>query len=185
MILDKDIAVFENAVPEDVCNNVIEHYEEMSKLNNTFSRRSQLVSDTQLFHTEINTIRLSLGLDHLRPFLHTFWQCWQEYADYYGVLNTEAELAIRNIKTQKTLPSEGFHQWHWESDSLEHASRVSAFALYLNTVKGGETEFLKQQKRIPAVQGSILIFPGSYTHAHRGNPPLDKPKYLLTGWVEF
>lgn len=185
MIIDKDITLFENVVSSEVCENIIEHFESVASLGVVYPRKSQLVTDSQLFHLELQTLRLSLGLDHLRPFLQTFWQCWKQYADHYGVLNCESEMAVRNIKTQKTLPSQGFHQWHWEADSLDHASRISAFTLYLNTVEGGETEFLQQSKRVPAIQGNLSIFPAAYTHAHRGNPPLDQAKYILTGWVEF
>jgi hypothetical protein len=56
----------------------------------------------------------------------------------------------------------------------------------LNTVEqGGETEWLYQGVRIPATQGTLVVWPAGYTHAHRGNPPLSGEKFLLTGWVEF
>ncbi|MDB4343231.1 2OG-Fe(II) oxygenase [bacterium] len=63
---------------------------------------------------------------------------------------------------------------------------MAAFILYLNSVnQGGETEFLYQSKRIKPKQGRILLFPTSYTHVHRGNPPLKGNKFILTGWVEM
>ena len=58
--------------------------------------------------------------------------------------------------------------------------------LYLNTVKeGGETEFLYQRTRISPKQGTLILFPPSWTHTHRGNPPLSGNKYILTTWMEF
>lgn len=185
MKLEKDIAVWESIIPITICENIIEHFELTTQMGAVYPRRSQLVTDTQLFHTELDSMRMSPSKGHLEPFWQTFWHCWQQYADHYGVLNCESELAVRSVKTQKTLPTQGFHQWHWEADSLEHASRVAAFTLYLNTVEGGETEFIQQSMRIPAIQGSLSIFPAAFTHAHRGNPPLNTAKYILTGWVEF
>ena len=74
----------------------------------------------------------------------------------------------------------------FEADSLERAGRVLAWGLYLNNVEqGGETEFLYQQTRVPATEGTLVIWPASFTHTHRGNPPLSNVKYLLTGWVEY
>ena len=55
--------------------------------------------------------------------------------------------------------------------------------LYLNTInEGGETEFLYVNKRIPAVEGRLVIFPTGYAHTHRGNPPIGQEKYILTSW---
>lgn len=49
----------------------------------------------------------------------------------------------------------------------------------------GETEFLYYPRRIKPKQGTLIVFPGAFTHAHRGNPPLSGDKYIITGWIEF
>lgn len=62
---------------------------------------------------------------------------------------------------------------------------VTALA-YLNDVEeGGETEFLYQSLRIKPKKGMGVIWPGGYTHLHRGNPPLKGVKYILTGWYSL
>ena len=48
--------------------------------------------------------------------------------------------------------------------------------------EGGETEFLYQQRREEAVTGDVIMFPASFTHTHRGNPPLGATKYIATSW---
>ena len=61
--------------------------------------------------------------------------------------------------------------------------RWVAWMVYLNDVEeGGETEFLYQSLRIKPKKGMAVIWPGTYTHLHRGNPPLKGDKYILTGW---
>ena len=49
----------------------------------------------------------------------------------------------------------------------------------------GETEFLYYPTRIKPEEGKFILFPGSFTHTHRGNQPLSGDKYILTGWVEY
>jgi hypothetical protein len=84
----------------------------------------------------------------------------------------------------KEIPAGGgFHAWHYESGALSVAARQFVIQVYLNDdFDGGETEFLYQQRREQAVAGDVLIFPASYTHTHRGNPPLGGNKYLATSW---
>jgi len=68
----------------------------------------------------------------------------------------------------------------------ETRNRFIVISLYLNTIeKGGETEFLDQGLRVEAVKNRFVMFPATYTHVHRGNPPLSGTKYIITGWVEF
>ena len=93
-------------------------------------------------------------------------------------------LAI-SCKIQKTLPGEGYHIWHCEKDPTE-SRRVLAWMLYLNDVEeGGETEFLHQKLRYLPKKGDFLVWPASFTHLHRGNPPLSGEKYIVTGWYEY
>ena len=192
MKLEKDIAVFEGVMTPDECQMLIDYYSKMDEMNLSYKRLdlrdgvSHQKKDTAIFLLEENALRLSSGTGFLRFFLDRFWSCWSEYTDHYSVLQEVANQQIRMIKLQKTLPGEGYHQWHFESDNIDRAGRICAWGLYLNTVEqGGETEWLYQSVRVPAVQGTLTIWPAAFTHTHRGNPPLSGEKYLLTGWVEF
>lgn len=83
---------------------------------------------------------------------------------------------------QKTEPMEGYHAFHAENAAWLNRQRVLAWMVYLNDVEeGGETEFLYQKLRIKPTKNTLLIWPGSFTHLHRGNPPMST-KYVLTGW---
>ena len=90
------------------------------------------------------------------------------------------------IKIQKTSPGEGYHVWHHEYALLQEDTqkRVLVFIIYLNDIDaGGETEFLYQNQRVVPKTGKLVIWPAYFTHQHRGNPPLENDKYVLTGWI--
>ena len=87
------------------------------------------------------------------------------------------------MKAKRIPIGGGFNKWHYENASLQTANRSFVVQAYLNTVEnGGETEFLYQNKRVNAIQGTVLIWPAGYTHVHRGNPPIGQDKYILTTW---
>ena len=58
------------------------------------------------------------------------------------------------------------------------------WTIYLNGgFRGGETEFLYQNRRIAPKTGSLLIAPTAFTHTHRGNMPKGEDKYIATSWI--
>ena len=69
--------------------------------------------------------------------------------------------------------------------SWNNQYRTIAWMVYLNDVEeGGETEFLYQKRKVKPTKGTVVIWPGSYTHVHRGNPPMST-KYIATGWFQL
>ncbi len=57
---------------------------------------------------------------------------------------------------------------------------------YLNDVQdGGATHFEHQGLDVQPEQGKTLIWPGEWTHAHRGNVVNSGVKYIITGWMHF
>ena len=108
--------------------------------------------------------------------------CVDEYLQAFAVLNKKKFL-LHDIKLKHIPAGGGFHTWHYETGALEVAARQFVIQVYLNDdFEGGETEFLYQQRREKAVAGDVLIFPASFTHTHRGNPPLGGSKYIATSW---
>jgi hypothetical protein len=122
----------------------------------------------------------------LDAFRKGFSKAYGEYAEKYSALNDLGVHDLSHVKVQRTEPGQGYHIWHCEQDDKVRAGRILTFILYLNDdFEAGETEFLYLQERVQPKQGRLVIFPGAYTHYHRGNPPLGSDKYIITGWVEF
>lgn len=189
---DGFIAHFDNALTSEECKNIIAYFEEMKKYNLVFDR--QTLSDGIAHHKKDETCFLfdpdTFYLDKTHPVLQTItdklWTCYKDYAAKYSILMESAKHGISSMRVQKTESGGGYHDWHYESNGRFHGHRVLAFMLYLNTVnEGGETEFLYQKTRLNAVEGRFVIWPATFTHTHRGNPPLSGNKYIVTGWIEF
>ena len=184
------IEVYDNALPDELCNKYIELFETQSKLN--YDRKQLFgenynpnnVEDTALdMVSETNDVNLSFST---RDFLKHFWPCYEKYYEKYSILKNMGTQNVYVLKIHKTKPSQGYHIWHAENMRRDQQQRVCVLMCFLNDVKeGGETEFLYQHKRIKPKKGSMVIWPASFTHTHRGNPPISGNKYIITGWIEF
>jgi hypothetical protein len=179
------IGVYENAVPHNVCDALIEHFEKLNALGLSRKRSNTSVKDVNvgLFHPEtIDFITAdSLGA----RLLPVVWGCYDQYVGDIEILNRPLKMHIKNVKVQKTDLSCGYHAWHMENEAVENRQRVLAWSVYLNDVhEGGETEFLYQRRRVEAAKGTLVMWPAGFTHAHRGNPPLSGVKYIATSWIE-
>ena len=114
--------------------------------------------------------------------------CYNLYTDKYSVLK-EGKIRGDSMKMQRTVPGGGYHVWHAEQGNGHYANRVLTYMLYLNTLpveSAGETEFLYQQKRYSPIENRMIVWPASYTHAHRGNTVFgEQAKYIVTGWFYY
>jgi hypothetical protein len=190
--IDKFILEY-NIYSKEYCDFVIDYYANIEKGGLTSDRvvlennLRHVVSDTNTgLHME-RTISLSTTQNVSSDFLTIFWnEVYSRYVDKYSILSEAHKHSIYHLKLQKAKVGEAYHRWHFESGTRELSNRVLTFILYLNDVKeGGETEFLYYPKRVKPKQGTIILFPGALTHAHRGNQALSNDKYIITGWVEL
>ena len=84
---------------------------------------------------------------------------------------------------QRTNPGEFYH-WHCDEDVLNNKwARSITYIFYLNDIHNdGYTEFYNGLKIQPK-QGHCLIFPATWSFVHRGYPPKNETKYIITGWL--
>ena len=94
-------------------------------------------------------------------------------------------LMHRNFKLHKVKSGQGYHVWHYENNMYQATDRLLAYMTYLSVPEeGGETEFLHQSVRVKPKVARTVIWPASFTHLHRGNPPLKGDKLYITGWFQ-
>lgn len=184
------VGIFKNAYTKEFCEEIISQYESMAAAGHGQTRFTSdgdaktFRDDTQLFADDIDYIPLRKST---RQFNDLFWGTFFPiYEQEYSVLKNSGKHSNYSFKVQKTKIGGGYHVWHYESGEREVCHRLLTWVLYLNDVhEGGETEFLYQHMRVKPEQGTLVIWPAAFTHAHRGNPPLSNEKYIVTGWTEF
>tara|TARA_R100000687_G_C6406999_1_gene144609 strand:- start:31 stop:648 length:618 start_codon:yes stop_codon:yes gene_type:complete len=178
------IGIFDNYFTDKLCDKYISFFEKVQLRDRGNIKRVQdkhFSLLTELYATDLNINYIG------KDFQRVFWtDCYPKYVEKYPIIKEFNKHRILDIKIQKTEKGEGFHVWHTEMMGPGDRNRFMVFSLYLNTVEtGGETEFLHQSLRVEPIKNRFVMFPATYTHVHRGNPPLSGTKYIITGWVEF
>ena len=177
------IGIFDNYFTDELCDKYISYYdkvtlEDRNNLQSTQDKHYSLIN--RLYDTDLNINYI--GAD----FQRIFWtDIYPKYIEEYPIIKEFNKHRILDLKIQKTEKGQGYHKWHCEMMDASSRNRFMVISLYLNNVKGGETEFLNQSLRVEPVKNRFVVFPATYTHVHRGNPPLSGTKYIITGWVEF
>lgn len=188
--IDNFIGVYEKLFTKEYCDSAINFFESQVAAGFGVNRQdhdgaAKTDKDDLSVYSDAETKIYNPEL--FAHFNKIFWSvAYEIYSNKFSVLKQSGRHGIFEIKVQKTEISQGYHAWHYESAGKDVCDRLSTFILYLNDVEeGGETEFLYYPRRIKPTTGTLVLWPGSYTHTHRGNPPISNTKYIMTGWVEF
>ena len=186
------IGVYDNYITPQECNKAIKLFENENKFKRTLDRRQFENSnnlqkkDTQFFASAIN---LDIWWEDLKSLIVNYNSTFNHYLQETGgdAAYDHCDFHFTQLKIQKTLPKEGYHQWHIEHmRGAKGEPRAFAFSVYLNDVEeGGESEFLHFSQRIKPKQGRVVIWPAAFPYVHRGNPPLSGEKYILTSWMNL
>lgn len=189
------IGVYTDVYPDGYCQHLIDEFERMKSSG---AGENRIKSENAKRHAKNDfQIGLSLkghqvesfnGKNTVDMFFDGLQRCYEEYISEYSSLQ-DGKIRATTMKMQKTDPGGGYHIWHGEQGNGDQANRVLVYMLYLNTLEkndAGETEFLYQKERYQPIENTMILWPASYTHTHRGNTVLgDKSKYIVTGWFYY
>jgi hypothetical protein len=189
--IENFIGIYDNAVSVEDCTAMIRYFEDLRQYNlvvdqDLYTSKATYRKDESAFMLHPDVITLPKGSPILAPFINSFWHCYEDYCKEFDILKSAAKHGFYMLRIQRTNQGGGFHNWHFENTGCETANRVVTFMMYLNDIEeGGETEFLYLHKRLKPEAGRLLIWPSTYSHTHRGNPPLSGTKYIITGWLTY
>jgi hypothetical protein len=197
---EKDIGIIENVFPSGLCPQIVKKMDEYHT-NKTMRSRQETEGISRLhkddYSLSIHTSELDVVLGpfyegenkkHFSSYVQNIWDAFFLYADkavYEDIKRFNFTMPV--IKLQKTIPGGGYHVWHSERGNRLELGRYVVFLIYLNSLEpenAGETEFVRQELRVTPKENTVVFWPATYTHPHRGNPVYgDKAKYVLTGWL--
>jgi len=180
------IGIYENAFTSDECDELISKFNTSIDNSYTSDGKHQFDSgiqgrdDFQFFLEHIND-RLAVNV-----MTAITKRGLERYMDSYPELRNGDALGLYTVKMQRTDAGGGYHVWHSEDCAYDCRDRVVVWMVYLNDVpveNGGATEFIYQKLSIQPKKGTLVIWPATYTHTHRGGFLTGEiSKYIATGW---
>jgi len=204
--MDNLIKIYNNAINPDICQFIIDKFENSQNLVEGMSgggvKKSIKSSTDLMIHDEqykdgdweyIYNYLMENLLSHLVDYL--------EYNDF-PVLSSNfssKSSAVRTAQTcfmsgnngnphiqmQRYIGGEGYYAWHHENEGGNTSNRELFYIYYLNTLNTGGTEIKYNPQIIYPETGKLIMAPAYWTHKHRGNAPGDgNTKYIITGWIE-
>lgn len=174
-----------NALPKDVCNEMIRRFE-ANKDEQYEGRIGQTIEkDTDIKRsTDLVTSGKENWKDIDRELFRSLGNAIKEFREAYPFF--KGPFKDMGYAIQRTKPGEFYH-WHIDGGSHEFSQRQLVAVWYLNDVKGpgGETEFAYQNIKVKPEAGKLVLFPPFWTHEHRGVEVKKGIKYIATTWVVF
>ena len=174
-----------NALPGDVCDEIICRFEECAEEQYEGYIGQQLTKDQSI---KKSTDLVTSGKPHWKDLdillFRSLATAIAEFRETYNFF--KGPFKDMGYAIQRTRPGEYYH-WHIDGGSHEFSQRQLVAIWYLNDVDGpgGETEFINQQVQIKPERGKLLLFPPFWTHEHRGATLQKGIKYIATTWVVF
>lgn len=192
---DDFIGIYENVYPEGYCQHLINEFERLEQGGAGVNRQrgegahAHVKNDYQIgLNIKNHGAEPFQDKNSVDFFFDGLQACYENYTEKFSILR-DGKIRATVMKMQRTSSGGGYHIWHGEQGAGDHANRVLVYMLYLNTLAPencGETEFLYQQRRYNPTENTMILWPASYTHAHRGNPVYgDAAKYIVTGWFYY
>ena len=169
--------IHKDKINKKICEDLINVFE---KSKDTIKEMSHEVNMTSLFLDKNDTC--------VREYFYHLNLIKNKYIKKYIYLNLGQEPwnVCKDVKIQKYEPGEAYFGWHAESTGFKNNNdRILVYSTFLNNVKyAGETEFFYQKEKIKPRQGTTILFPAFWTHAHRGKFSTET-KYIITGWYTY
>ena len=174
-----------NALPAELCDNMIQRFEEHSedqyegRIGQTVSQDSGIKKTTDLVVS---------GKEHWKDVDNNLFRSLgiaiKEFREAYPYFKGPFKDMGYNL--QRYNPGEYYH-WHIDGGSHDFSQRQLVALWYLNDLPGpgGETEFKFQDVKVTPEKGKLVLFPPFWTHEHRAVTVNEGIKYIATTWVVF
>ena len=175
----------ENALAEDICNEMIRRFETKSE----DQYKGRIGQNFQEDHSIKKSTDIALSShEHWKDITQELFRSLNSSLGEFSNAFPFFKGPFKDVgyAMQRTEENEYYH-WHIDGGSHDFADRQLVALWYLNDVPGpgGATEFMFQDVSVQPSKGSLILFPPFWTHEHRNSELQKGVKYVATTWISF
>ena len=173
------IKIYDNIIPQALCERIIEQ----------FNEQSSWVSHEPGWMDYLGMYRQSRGqnehsynwVEECRELQTLVDLCYDNYRqdyDPYSML-PHRDFLVEGYRCKRYTQNEQEFKLHIDAGTSSNCSRYLGFLMYLNN-SDAATEFPLQNQLVQAREGRMVIFPPHWQFPHRGMMPRSGDKYIVS-----
>ena len=187
MSLTKYIRVYKNAVSNTFCDELIQKFEDNPKQYH-YQKRANPNRNFKMSFNQIHISNEKNWKEEDKYLMNMFPKYVDRYREECDVIESQwpLEWGYEPIRFKRYLPNGNeFFSPHVDVTNYGNANRFLVFFLYLDNNNAGQTSFPQLDIGSNCVKGSLLMFPPMWPWLHAGEPPIQKPKYIIGSYLHY
>lgn len=182
------IKVYDNVLPRETCNELIEAFEVLKANGSAPSMRHSEYEWEQDYRSflELNISHQPEFNDFVPAYYERVKEVYAHYEKSCGIKFFPKNHGFEDLRMKK-YEANDHDQFGWHVDVGDYASakRYLVMFLYLNDVEeGGETAF-ENDLTVKPVCGRMVVFPPMWNYPHIGTKPISGPKYIVSTYLHY
>jgi prolyl 4-hydroxylase len=190
MFITDYIKVYENAMPDELCTNLIQRFEQSPDVTEEIEHAS---NDPKLMvrkNMELDLTKQPDFATNIQPVLMKITElAVGKYQSELPVRTFPREIGCELFRIKKYRggqDSNDYFAYHTDVNSHSSARRYLALCWYLNDVQqGGETFFPHPNVRIKPKRGRLAMYPSLWAWPHSEEHPQSDDKYVLRTYLHY
>jgi len=187
MNLTKYIKVYKNAVPDVFCDDMIKKFE-ANPQQHRFQKRQNPDRSFKVTLSQIHVGEEENWEEENKYLMDLFPMYVGQYQEDCDIIENQMPIysGYEPIRFKRYLPNgDEFFSPHVDCTNKNSSVRFLVFFLYLDNNSAGQTSFPQLDIGSNCVKGSLLMFPPMWPWLHAGEPPIEKPKYIIGSYLHY
>lgn len=183
--MESHIQVYENAVPADFCQHLINLFSQNSKdvvHAPAWMDHIGMYSAPAKYPGQAASYDWKAEVEILDKIITPIFTDYRARIDILNVLPKKFSQEAYRLKRYRQNEQE--FRLHVDCSTLTNSSRFLAVLVYLNDSEAG-TQFPLHDITVKAIQGNVVVFPPCWPWPHRGLRPSKADKYIISTYYTY